>query len=195
MSSLKLNGTTVISNENITKTPMFTDSVKFPAGHVIKTSNYKNTQYIILHDNSNDRGGIAIQEQELWSFFVDKKLGASDSNLFVISQLVGHGAWHDYCSAYCTMDNAIASEGGLGTNEGAYKGTAYYGPNATNETYFWATLKKFSQIPAGRHRVIFGWKKITSGNCAPFLEWNPSFASDSRNQHASSMCQILEVKI
>ena len=64
MSKLQLNGTTVISDENITKTPTFTDSVTFPSGHVIKTSNYENATSAYI------AGGFATLTPILWRFNV-----------------------------------------------------------------------------------------------------------------------------
>ena len=190
MSKLQLNGTTVISDENSTKTSLFTDNVTFPSGHVIKTSNYENATGAYI------AGGFATLTPILWRFNVVKKLGASDSNLFVIAQINGFDNNSDYCGIFCTMDNAITSEGGIADDEGGYRSTGYCGGDNNNETFVWATIKKFSSIPAGTHEVRFGWhtRNNATGN-SPFEYWNVNDGKDLRQPQASSTCQILEVKI
>lgn len=190
MSKLQLNGTTVISDENSTKTPTFTDNVTFPSGHVIKTSNYENATSAYLAGEFNQ-----ALTPILWRFNVIKKLGASDSNLYVIAQLNGLGAYSDYCGVFCTMDNAITSEGGIADDEGGYRSTGYCGANGSNESFVWATIKKFSSIPAGTHEVRFGWHaRNNTTDQTPFAYWNIHDGKDLRQPQSSSTCQILEVK-
>ena len=192
MSKLQLNGTTVISDENSTKTSLFTDNVTFPSGHVIKTSNYENATSAYIAGGAREDASTPI----LWRFNVIKKLGASDSNLFVIAQLNGLDNNSDYCGVFCTMDNAIASEGGIANDEGGYRSTGYCGADGNNESFVWATLKKFSSIPAGTHEVRFGWhaRNNNTGE-SPFAYWNVNDGKDIRQPQSASTCQILEVKI
>ena len=94
------------------------------------------------------------------------------------------------------MDNAITSEGGIGDDEGGYRSTGYCGGNDTNESFVWATIKKFSSIPAGTHEVRFGWHAQNNATGqAPFAYWNIHEGKDLRQPQVASTCQILEVKI